>query len=89
MRRPTRTSRFKKDVALARKRGKDLGKLRRVMQQLIAEQLLDARYRNHPLTGPYTDRQECHIEPDGLLIYKLKDKSIIFERTGSHSNLFR
>ena len=89
MRRPTRTSRFKKDVAPVRKRGKDLGKLRRVMQQLIAEQLLDARYRNHPLTGLYTDRQECHIEPDWLLIYKLEDESIIFERTGSHSNLFR
>lgn len=88
MRRPVRTSRFKKDVARARKRGKKLARLRFVMEQLIAEKPLDARLRNHPLTGRYADRQECHIEPDWLLIYKLEDDAIIFERTGSHSDLF-
>jgi mRNA interferase YafQ len=89
MRRPVRTNRFKKDIALARKRGKNLDKLRGIMKRLIAEEPLDARHRNHPLTGTYSDRQECHIEPDWLLIYKLEDESIIFERTGTHSDLFR
>ncbi|MCP4297880.1 MAG: type II toxin-antitoxin system mRNA interferase toxin, RelE/StbE family [Proteobacteria bacterium] len=31
----------------------------------------------------------CHIEPDWLLIYKVEDHQIIFERTGTHSDLFR
>ncbi|WP_188826072.1 type II toxin-antitoxin system YafQ family toxin [Brucella endophytica] len=30
-----------------------------------------------------------HIEPDWLLIYKLDGRSVHFERTGTHSNLFR
>jgi len=33
-------------------------------------------------------RRECHLEPDWLLIYKLNDDEIIFERTGAHSDLF-
>ncbi|MGH7443131.1 MAG: type II toxin-antitoxin system YafQ family toxin [bacterium] len=31
---------------------------------------------------------ECPIEPDWLLIYKLELEEAIFERTGTHSNLF-
>ncbi|MCG6146468.1 type II toxin-antitoxin system mRNA interferase toxin, RelE/StbE family [Leptospira bandrabouensis] len=34
------------------------------------------------------NRKECHIEPDWLLIYKLDQNSIIFERTGTHADLF-
>ena len=34
-------------------------------------------------------RMECHIEPDWLLIYRVKSPKIIFERTGSHSDLFK
>ncbi|MBW1752042.1 MAG: type II toxin-antitoxin system YafQ family toxin [Deltaproteobacteria bacterium] len=33
-------------------------------------------------------RRECHVEPDWLLIYKIIDSEIIFERTGTHSDLF-
>jgi mRNA interferase YafQ len=42
------------------------------------------------LIGNYGGRRECHIEPDWLLIYKIDEtnKEIIFERTGSHSDLF-
>jgi mRNA interferase YafQ len=89
MRRPVRANRFKKDMERMRKRGKDLGKLRRVMEDLIAEVSLDPRYRNHPLVGSYAHRHECHIELDWLLIYKLETGIIVFERTGSHSDLFR
>ena len=36
----------------------------------------------------YKSRRECHIEPDWLLIYKLVSNEIIFERTGTHGDLF-
>ena len=88
MLRPVRTNRFKKDVELARKRGNDLNKLRAVMEKLIAEEALEAWHRDHPLVGGYAGRRECHIEPDWLLIYKLESDEIIFERTGTHSDLF-
>jgi mRNA interferase YafQ len=89
MRRPVRTNRFKKDVELVRRRGKDLNKLRAVMERLIAEEPLPGRCRDHPLIGEYVGRRECHIDPDWLLIYKLEGEDIIFERTGTHTDLFR
>lgn len=88
MRNPLRTSRFKKDVELARKRGKELIKLREVMEKLVEEERLGTNYRDHPLMGNYRGRRECHIEPDWLLIYKLDGEDIIFERTGTHADLF-
>ena len=32
---------------------------------------------------------DCHIESDWLLVYKIDDKRIIFERMGTHSDLFK
>ncbi len=49
---------------------------------------LAPEYRDHKLRGEYKNRRECHIAPDWLLIYKLESDSIIFERTGTHSDLF-
>jgi len=42
------------------------------------------------LKGDYRDRRECLIEPDWLLIYKIDSEKglIVFERTGSHADLF-
>jgi mRNA interferase YafQ len=88
MRKPARTNQFKKDVNLARRRGKNLEKLRVVMEKLIREVPLEARHRDHLLHGEYVGRRECHLEPDWLLIYKLDGEDIIFERTGTHSDLF-
>jgi len=89
MRNPVRTSRFKKDVKLARRRGKNLSKLRTVMGKLITDESLETRHKDHTLLGNYAGRRECHLEPDWLLIYKLDGKDIVFERTGTHADLFR
>lgn len=56
---------------------------------LINEEQLPQRFRDHKLIGNYKDRRECHIEPDWLLIYKITEIGITFERTGSHSDLFQ
>lgn len=57
---------------------------------LVNQQPLELKYRDHKLVGNYINRSECHIESDWLLIYKLmpEDNIIIFERTGTHSDLF-
>ena len=83
------TNRFDKDVKLALKRGKDLSKIRAIMQLLLEAKKLPSKYSDHWLTGNYINRRECHIEPDWLLIYKPGEKEIVFERTGSHSDLFK
>jgi mRNA interferase YafQ len=90
MRKPVRTNQFKKDVELARRRGKNLEKVRVVILRLIHEETLDPRHRDHALRGPFIGRRECHLESDWLLIFKLDGDDIIFifERTCSHSDLF-
>ena len=85
---PRTTGRFKKDIKLMRRRGKEMSKLRTVIQKLIDRLPLEPRHRDHPLVGYYVGRRECHVEPDWLLIYMLSDKWILFERTGTHSDLF-
>lgn len=79
---------FEKDVARAKKRGKDIEKLKEVIRLLAEEKLLPPKFRDHPLIGNYNGRRECHIEPNWLLVYKKKTNTIIFERTGTHSDLF-
>jgi mRNA interferase YafQ len=87
----SRTSQFKKDVKLAGKRGKDLAKLKVVLNLLISGQTLPPQCLDHPLRGNFMGSRDCHIEPDWLLIYTLTDNHthVRFERTGTHSDLFR
>ena len=80
---------FKKDLKLLKKRGKNLIKLQNVMSDLIHQISLAKERLDHPLKGEYSDCRECHIEPDWLLIYVIKDSTIVFIRTGTHSDLFR
>lgn len=58
------SNQFKKDLKLAHKRGLNLELLSIVVDTLAAQQPLDAKYRDHNLTGNYRGFRECHIEPD-------------------------
>lgn len=84
------TSRFNKDLKLAKKRGYKLELLQKVITKLSAEETLDDKYRDHNLEGEYKGFRECHITPDWLLIYKTIDDELllILSRTGTHSDLF-
>lgn len=84
------TNKFDKELKRAKKRGKDLSKIRTIMHILATGETLPMKNRDHALIGNYAERRECHIEPDWLLIYKLDEDNatIVFERTGSHADLF-
>lgn len=84
----SRTNRFKKDIALLEKQGKDMRKLSHIIVKLATGVSLEDKFRNHKLKGDYVDHWECHIEPDWLLIYKRGSEELILVRTGSHSDLF-
>ena len=73
-----------------KKRGKDLEKLKYVVNELANQRPLDEKYRDHELTGNYRNFRECHIEPDWLLIYRIEKGELTFAlvRTGTHSDLF-
>ena len=86
------TTKFKKQYNKLKKQGKDLNKLQEIVIKLSNNELLDEKYKNHKLTDDrnYKNCYECHIEPDWLLIYKMKDEELILLlfATGSHSDLF-
>ncbi len=63
------TNQMKRDLRLAKKRGKDLQKIKAITDFLQMEKSLPEKHRNHKLSGDYRDHWECHIEPDWLLIY--------------------
>ncbi len=84
------TKRYRKDLKRVYKRGYRIRKLDEVINILAAGESLPEHYGNHKLTGNYGGYEECHIEPDWLLIYR-KEKGtlvLILTRTGSHSDLF-
>ena len=62
---------------------------RHVISVLATDQPLDARFRDHDLSGDWAGYRECHIKPDLLLIYrKLDSAELRLARLGSHSELF-
>ena len=83
------TTRFEKDYRKALKSRKDVTRIIKVMAWIAGEQALPTELRDHKLNGTYQGRRECHLSGDRLLIYKLEDDTLIFERTGSHSELFK
>ncbi|HNX77787.1 MAG TPA: type II toxin-antitoxin system YafQ family toxin [Candidatus Rifleibacterium sp.] len=88
MLKPIFTSKFKRDYRRLNSQGKELKKLEEVMIALQNQQPLAARYRDHQLYLNWAGRRECHIEPDWLLVYKVEENTVVFERTGSHSDVF-
>ena len=84
------TSRFKKDLKLAQRRGYDLSLLGDVVDMLASGSELPAKYKDHVLLGNYIGCRECHITPDWLLIYEIYEDELILylTRTGTHSDLF-
>lgn len=81
---------FKKDIKRAAKQGKNIDLLFEVVDKLSEGQILEPKYKDHKLSGRYEGKRKCHIEPDFLLIYEIREKEIvlILLRVGSHSDLF-
>ena len=76
-------------MILAKKRGLDIDKLQKAIQQLIRDNPLSAEYRDHKLVGNFGGCRECHIAPDWLLIYRLTaDGGLELVTTGTHADLF-
>lgn len=88
----TYTSYFKKDYKKIKKQGKDLNKLKSVVEILSCGNELAPKFKDHKLINnkKFEDCRECHIESDWLLIYRLTNAELILllVETGSHSDLF-
>jgi mRNA interferase YafQ len=85
------TNQFKKDLKLAKKQKRDLDRLFKIVNILANGGRLDENCRDHDLSGNYKGTRECHIEPDCLLIYELRNDVLVLMlyRLGTHSELFK
>jgi mRNA interferase YafQ len=86
---PVFTRQFEKDLKLAKRRGKNIEKFKIIATTLLGGQPLDPIHRDHRLVGNFIGRRDCHIESDWLVIYKIDGPRLIFERMGTHSDLFK
>lgn len=82
------SAKFRRDVKRLFRQGADLSRLKLVVETLVAEQPLEARFRDHALVGNWKGYRECHIQPDWLLIYRVTNDELQLVRTGSHVDLF-
>ncbi|MEI6133322.1 MAG: type II toxin-antitoxin system YafQ family toxin [Bacillota bacterium] len=90
MRTPIFTNKFQKELKKCKSRGLNINEIGDIMAKLIEDEPLEARNKNHPLSGDFSGCYECHIRPDWLLVYMLDNEAntVTFLRTGTHSDLF-
>ena len=78
-----------KDVEKARKRGKNLVKLKSLFRLLIYQTPLHETYQDHPLRGNRKGYRDAHIEQDWLLLYRVAGEELQLARTGTHADFFQ
>ena len=91
MRRIDETRAFRRDKKRERK-GQLGGRIDELLKAalilLATDQPMPSNYRDHPLTGNWTDARDCHLRPDLVLIYRKPDaETLQLVRLGSHSEL--
>ena len=84
------SSKFKKGLKLAAKRGLDISLLENVVEKLRNRIPLEQKYQDHPLKGKMSKYRECHIQPDWLLVYLIEEDILVLTLidTGTHADLF-
>lgn len=89
------TPAFKRDTKRLCRKHVDLAPLMEVVD-LVAQNTPEAldtlvrRHRMHTLHGEWAGARECHVANAGdwLCIWVSDDRHAVFQRTGSHSDLF-
>jgi mRNA interferase YafQ len=84
------TTKFKKDFKKIEKSKslKSLKKFADILIKLTNNEKLPEKNRDHQLKGNLKEYRECHIEPDFLLMYQIKEEFLFLVRIGKHSEIF-
>jgi len=83
-----RTSSFKKAFKKLSTSNQDL--VLDIVSYLANGKSLETKYQDHLLTGNFKGCRECHVKPDLLLIYRIKEEivELTLVEVGSHAQLF-
>ena len=68
---------LKKDYKLAKRRGLDITLLKDIVSKIANGEILDTKYKDHPLSGNWSGHRECHIQPDWLLVYYFDNEVLV------------
>lgn len=65
-------------------------KIEQIIDMLASGKKLPPSYKDHKLSGRFSEYRECHIKGDLLLVYKIEKENLILVLVdiGSHSQLF-
>ena len=82
------TKRFDKEYANLSPSDREI--VKKVINRLAKDEVLEPKYKDHPLKGDYLGFRDCHVKSDLVLIYsKNKDALLLTAfRINSHSELF-
>jgi len=84
------SNQFKRDYKKAKKQGKDLTILYKVIENLCSQKPLPEKFRDHSLSHNWKNYRELHLSSDWLLIYRIVPEEHLLQlaRLGSHAELF-
>jgi mRNA interferase YafQ len=88
MRTPSYSGQFQRDVKRLQRRGKEIGKLKRLIELLLEGGALPPQFKDHPLKHTWAGYRDAHVDPDWVPIYSATNEKVHFERTGTHEELF-
>ena len=87
---------FKRDVKRLKKKHVNTDPLKEVMFLIIedtkaSKRVLRQKHNMHALKGEWIGNLECHVANvgDWLLIWCVQDGFAVFQRTGTHDELFK
>ena len=60
----------------------DLSKFEDVVNKLRKREPLDAKYKDHSLSGNWKNHRDFHLHPDLVIIYCIKENELILETAG-------
>ena len=93
---PDYTSSLKRDVKALQKKHRDTTPLREVIELVVentasAKETLRRRHNAHALKGAWGGSNECHVANAGdwLLVWRTGNGVAVFQRTGSHDDIFQ
>lgn len=82
-----RLNSFKKDYKYLSKKHYNFDTLLRVLEILQNQQQLSNKYKNHYLKGNFKGLQECHIDNNMILLYKVEDNILVLIKLGTHKDV--
>ncbi len=84
---------FKKDIDRDKRSGrykpKDFKILKSIISSLQNQEVLDKKYKRHPLKGDMKDYESVHVKNDWLLIFKVDKQFLHLVMLGKHTQVYK